>query len=748
MSDMNEIKGLNYYERHLGDYAKETFHLSLLEHGVYTVLLDRCFATCQPIPQSQVYRYARASKRSEKQAVDAVLAEFFFLKAGWYFSKLVMAYLEAKDKRAQTSKENGKLGGRPSRKLDEIGKPNDNNRLENEKPNQNLNQTYQEPNPNLKKPVPIAINPITINKAKAQQQLIRARVNAAPAMPPVDDSLPENVSAPPKPKPAADAEPATDTLPTPERPTASAATADPVPAEPAGDSETDVAAVWRQLTTQQRQVVAQQIGATEPALWALTEWWQFPDHVHDHLIRFFHAMRDNRLHPADPSPSVDADPHGGDEHPAEPLAEPAGDSETDVAAVWATLTAQQRRVIVEKAGAKHNVDQCVATDWPQFSENARQKLKQTIASLQADDEGPADSLPTSKTEPNPPAEREAEPLAGPDSPLAPLAAPLINENEADKGILHADPNKAKNEQKQTDSENPASRALPPVTDLAQLQAMGVPESIDLAVWQDFEQMARAKVNWSSATCATLARQLRQTVEAGADGNALLEWVTVRSLLDLPDAWQRMQSDAARAAKQRDPNTDASAAEPLAETAAETVTEPLADHNQTPNATLTQPDAEPEPKHNLKQPRKAKKNTTERGDRLPDDWRPSDELMLWAQQKYPNVDAFSQMEQFCDYWRSKPGKEGRKLDWDATFRNWIRRADEFEKKSGFKSPGALVSKLMPHANGRLPGESAADFSLRLYLEDRQKQAANGNSPAIKLFNSSSPPALPHINGDTP
>jgi len=56
--------------------------------------------------------------------------------------------------------------------------------------------------------------------------------------------------------------------------------------------------------------------------------------------------------------------------------------------------------------------------------------------------------------------------------------------------------------------------------------------------------------------------------------------------------------------------------------------------------------------------------------------------------------------------------------------------------------------MPHANGRLPGESAADFSLRLYLEDRQKQAANGNSPAIKLFNSSSPPALPHINGDTP
>jgi len=123
---------------------------------------------------------------------------------------------------------------------------------------------------------------------------------------------------------------------------------------------------------------------------------------------------------------------------AEPVpASPAVDSETDVAAVWDMLTAQQRRVIVEKAGAKHNVDQCVATDWPQFSENARQALRQAwraLASLQADDEGLADALPTSKTEPNPPAERKAASLAGPDSPLTPRIAPLVNGNGVNKGI--------------------------------------------------------------------------------------------------------------------------------------------------------------------------------------------------------------------------------------------------------------------------------------------------------------------------
>jgi uncharacterized protein YdaU (DUF1376 family) len=31
---------VNYYERHIGDYLKDTAHLSLLEHGIYTRLLD------------------------------------------------------------------------------------------------------------------------------------------------------------------------------------------------------------------------------------------------------------------------------------------------------------------------------------------------------------------------------------------------------------------------------------------------------------------------------------------------------------------------------------------------------------------------------------------------------------------------------------------------------------------------------------------------------------------------------------
>jgi len=68
---------VNYYERHLGDYARDTGHLCLLEHGAYSLLLDRYYATEKPIPKALVYRIARAQTPDEIAAVDAVLNEFF-----------------------------------------------------------------------------------------------------------------------------------------------------------------------------------------------------------------------------------------------------------------------------------------------------------------------------------------------------------------------------------------------------------------------------------------------------------------------------------------------------------------------------------------------------------------------------------------------------------------------------------------------------------------------------------------------
>lgn len=108
-----EGRRVNYYERHLGDYARDTGHLSLLEHGVYTLLLDRCYATEQGIPEDQAYRLARARSEDERAAVDAVLSEFFTLEDGVWINARVLEEVERYRAKIEAARENGKKGGRP-----------------------------------------------------------------------------------------------------------------------------------------------------------------------------------------------------------------------------------------------------------------------------------------------------------------------------------------------------------------------------------------------------------------------------------------------------------------------------------------------------------------------------------------------------------------------------------------------------------------------------------------------------------
>jgi hypothetical protein len=64
-----------------------------------------------------------------------------------------------------------------------------------------------------------------------------------------------------------------------------------------------------------------------------------------------------------------------------------------------------------------------------------------------------------------------------------------------------------------------------------------------------------------------------------------------------------------------------------------------------------------------------------GTRLPDDFWPSPEMFEWFRKNCPNVDGKTEHAQFRDWWHAKPGKDGRKLDWPATWRNWMRTAEK-------------------------------------------------------------------------
>ena len=66
----------------------------------------------------------------------------------------------------------------------------------------------------------------------------------------------------------------------------------------------------------------------------------------------------------------------------------------------------------------------------------------------------------------------------------------------------------------------------------------------------------------------------------------------------------------------------------------------------------------------------------RGTRLPDTWRPTHcEANSTVEAGHPVDWLDAQLAGFCDYWHAKAGAQATKLDWDATWRNWLRRASD-------------------------------------------------------------------------
>ncbi len=65
----------------------------------------------------------------------------------------------------------------------------------------------------------------------------------------------------------------------------------------------------------------------------------------------------------------------------------------------------------------------------------------------------------------------------------------------------------------------------------------------------------------------------------------------------------------------------------------------------------------------------------RGTRLPEDFTVSPDMVTWARTKVPQVDGRLETEKFINYWTAKSGRDATKVDWSATWRNWMLSAAE-------------------------------------------------------------------------
>lgn len=69
---------MNFFKLYIGDYQRDTAHLSVAEHGAYLLMLQHYYATEKPIPIGKaLHRMLRAQDKAEREAIDSVASQFW-----------------------------------------------------------------------------------------------------------------------------------------------------------------------------------------------------------------------------------------------------------------------------------------------------------------------------------------------------------------------------------------------------------------------------------------------------------------------------------------------------------------------------------------------------------------------------------------------------------------------------------------------------------------------------------------------
>lgn len=116
------------------------------------------------------------------------------------------------------------------------------------------------------------------------------------------------------------------------------------------------------------------------------------------------------------------------------------------------------------------------------------------------------------------------------------------------------------------------------------------------------------------------------------------------------------------------------------------------HVTSRDVTVTERDIPPSDKEKSPTPPKeinspqSLRSETKRGARLPTDWALPKQWGEWAiSEGHSEQSIRIQADKFRDFWCSKAGKDAAKLDWQATWRNWMRNVPKVARNFGTPAP---------------------------------------------------------------
>lgn len=138
---------MNFFKLYIGDYQRDTAHLSVTEHGAYLLMLQHYYATEKPLPIGKaLHRMLRAQDKAEREAIDSVSAQFWTVSEAGLVNERADQEMHKATQQAQTNRDIA-LAREAARKAARDKHEASTNRATNDQPNQTPDTRHQKEKP-------------------------------------------------------------------------------------------------------------------------------------------------------------------------------------------------------------------------------------------------------------------------------------------------------------------------------------------------------------------------------------------------------------------------------------------------------------------------------------------------------------------------------------------------------------------------------------------------------------------------